>query len=287
MSKNVLYGFRPNFLFVLGVVLLLPLTQVSAGVVWEEDWETGPFDEWVFQGYFYNEVLKFQPNASSDPTAADGVFQTSSPSDVFGEYWSGAVRNSTIASGTWSFDWMNEAGVDHESYVNIFFLINNYPENLTDLPYEGDGNLTGYMLNLQSGTKGPLTAHSINIGRITGGGVTLGTKAYSTSITGSHHIDVTRTPEGQFNVYFDVTDSVATPIISVIDTTTTSFTQFAFGSWIGDSGIDNITVSNSIDITPDTTTTTTTTAKNGSGFEVTVFVLSLSLFFIITRKRRR
>ncbi len=36
MSDKVLTSLRLNFILVLGVVFLLPLTQVTAEVVWEE-----------------------------------------------------------------------------------------------------------------------------------------------------------------------------------------------------------------------------------------------------------
>jgi len=189
-----------KLIFILGVISLFPLTQGSAVVVWEEDWENFPFDEWVTQAYFSDEETIFYPNSSANPAVVDGAFYTNSPSDVFGEYWSGAICNSTVTSGTWSFDWVIEPGVEHESYVNVFFMANGFAENLTGKawgdPVSTDLYTTGYVLNLQSCAKGPLSSNSINLGRLGVGGGTLASKAFSTSISGSHHIDVTRTPEG-------------------------------------------------------------------------------------------
>ncbi|UCG03783.1 MAG: hypothetical protein JSW11_07310 [Candidatus Heimdallarchaeota archaeon] len=283
MSVNKFTIFRLNFILPLGVLFLLPLTQVTAKVVWKEDWENPPFDEWTLVGYSYDDVNGFQPNTTNDPAVVDGVLKMNSPSDSFGNFWSSAYRNSTVAYGTWSFDWMVEPGEDHESYVNIFFLINDFPRNLTGVTIALP--TPGYRLILQSGSKGPLGDNSINFFR-SGVGDPLQTKVFTSSITGSHHIDITRSLNGRFNVFFDATGSSAPPIISITHNGTTTCEQFVVGSWIGDSAIDNITISDTIDVTPTGTTTSATTTDGTPSFELEVLVFSLVLFFIVSRKRR-
>ena len=113
MSDKVLTSLRLNFILVLGVVFLLPLTQVTAEVVWEEDWENPPFDEWIYMAYSFDDVNGFQPDTTADPAVVDGVFKTNSPTASFGDFLSGANHNSTVAYGTWSFDCVVEPGVEH------------------------------------------------------------------------------------------------------------------------------------------------------------------------------
>ncbi|MFQ5979883.1 MAG: hypothetical protein ACE5OZ_17265 [Candidatus Heimdallarchaeota archaeon] len=65
---------------------------------------------------------------------------------------------------------------------------------------------------------------------------------FSSPITGSHHIAVTRDLQGNFEVFFD-----STLIIEASDNSTTTSEKFIITSWVGDSAFDNIVVSNSID----------------------------------------
>ena len=281
-------SIRYYFIPILGIVFLVPLTQVSADVVWTEDWNDPPFDEWIIDAYSYEGMDGFQPNSSAEPFIVDGVFKMNAPADEFGEYWSGAQHNSTVAYGTWSFDWIVEPGVEHESYVNIFFIMVGFPTNFTGYSYIASQYTKGYVLNLQSGSKGPLSANSINFGVIGKSDNPQGKKTFSNPFTGSHHIDIIRSSDGLFNVFLDVTDPTnpPSPIISVFDNTIQTCDKFIFGAWIGDSAIDNISVSDSIDvsyITP-TTTTTTTTARTPS-FELELLVYSLLIYTILTRKR--
>ncbi len=95
-------------------------------------------------------------------------------------------------------------------------------------------------------------------------------------ISGSHQVHVTRGLQGEFNVFFD-----SSLIITVTDNTITSSDRIFFGSMLGDSTFDNISVSDTVE------DPSTTTAKKGPGFELEVVVLRLSLFFLFTRKRRR
>lgn len=289
MSNIVLTNLRLPFVLILGIMVLFPLTQVSAEVVWEEDWEKPPFDEWIIQAYSYSGDTGFQPDAAANPPVVAGVFETNAPSDIFGDYWSGAVRNSSVAYGSWSFDWIVGSGSVHESYVNVFFILPEYQNNLTGR--DMSGNYSGYMLNLQSGVKGPHPHNSIYLSRFDGG--IIGMTAFDSAIEGSHHIEVTRFEDGEFNVYFDHN---STPIITGIDTTHTNSTKFAFGAWIGDSGIDNIVVADLTETTTTTTSTTTTddtttdsptTTETGSpSFEFQVIVLGVAFLFIFSRKRR-
>ena len=291
MSVQIKMNLCCKIIFVLGVIFLLPLTQVSAGVAWSEDWTTSPFDEWVIDSYSYNDSHGFQPNSSFEPIIADGVCTTNTASDFFGVTWSGAHRNSSVAYGTWSFDWVVGPDVDNESYIIVFFLANN-TENFHDwtgTKIYGHG-MEGYFLIIQSGSKGAIPNNTVRLGTIEGGF----TKDYSfpEPITGSHHIDITRTVNGEFNVYWDYVDESTQPIITRTSISVKTCEAFMFGAWIGDSIFDNITVSDTVDVnhTRPTTTTTTTTEEEPTtpapGFEIELLAFSLITLFFVLRKRR-
>ncbi len=292
LSDKVFTHLHLKWLLILGVITLFPLTQVSAEVVWEEDWEHGPpFDEWIFQAYSYNEVDGFQPNASAAPAVVDGVFKTNALSALFG-YWgaqSGAYRNSSVAYGTWSFDWIIEPGVEHESYVNVFFITNKFHEenitgNFAEISHYP--NSSGYFLNLQSSPAGPFSTARIRFEQFGTGRIVSQSYNFAGSISGTYHIDITRSPDGQFYVYLNYVNTSTQPIISIKETIITTSETFGFGAWFGDSGIDNISIDNEVVITRTTTATTTTTADGGPGFQFEVLVLSLALLFVTSRKRR-
>ncbi|UCE14500.1 MAG: hypothetical protein JSV04_04810, partial [Candidatus Heimdallarchaeota archaeon] len=61
-----------------------------------------------------------------------------------------------------------------------------------------------------------------------------GSHQFSSDITGSHHIDITRNLKGEFKVYFD-----SKQIITYTDNQTTTSEMCIFGSWTGDSSFDN------------------------------------------------
>ena len=155
--------------------------------------------------------------------------------------------------------------------------------------------MTGYMLNLQSGNSGPHPANTINIGILesrtpdTPGQTTM--YYHSSPLVGTYHIDVTRSLDGWFNVFLNEDDPANPdpPIIRVIDNHTTTSGRFVCGAWSGDSVLDNITVSNTVDIMytpPSTTTTTTTDETPTSGFEYTIILSSFVCLLTIYRKRR-
>ncbi len=301
MIDNGIKFFRVYCILLLGVIFLFPLTQVSAEVVWVEDWENGSSD-WIFHSYNYSDVTgswSFQPDAIATPSVANGVFQTNSPSDFFGDYWSGAIRNSTTAYGSWSFDVIIGSGVAHESYLIFFFAVAGMPDDLTGLSL-GDNNITGYFLVIQSGDKGAFGNPLIQLATLN---YVLADYHPATPIEGTLHFHITRNTTGYFEVFFDPTNDSSPPILTGTNTTFTTCSKFAFGSWVGDSQIDNFFVWDEVvppltdlptttTTTPITTTTdnpestTTTTAAGGPGFELQVLVLGLSALFLYLRKRR-
>ncbi|MFX1285624.1 MAG: hypothetical protein ACFFB5_18435 [Promethearchaeota archaeon] len=116
-----------------------------------------PFNEWTLQGH-----EEFQVNASTKrayPTTAvpeikNGKLQMPVVTKTENLSVSSAIHNSTVAYGTWSFDWeiSSSTGTEHKTWDNIWFMT-DMPINLTgvnlDTPF-----CDGYVLMLQSASEG-------------------------------------------------------------------------------------------------------------------------------------
>ena len=274
---------KKNLMIILfiGIVFLVPITRGSAAIVWSEDFEAVPPD-WDFYGYDYVDDV-FVYNNTAAPSVENGVLKM--PNTQEGDTWSHAVRTSTVAYGTWSFDWMVPEGTDHESLITVFIMINDMPRdfNGTSLspPYEHNG----YFINIKSGSAGPsgLADKSIRFGEyITNHVYTHIEHVFDEPITGAHHITITRDTHGEFNIYFDST----VPVLTYIDLSTKYSELCIFGSWYGDSVFDNITVSSSVDY-PTTTVPTTepTTEPDNTNFPGLFFLLGFGILVLLRRKR--
>jgi hypothetical protein len=255
---------------ILCILFVIPLTQrVSATFVWTEDFEDPPFDEWYLQGYEDDGVF-----APSDclPTIENGMLQMPN-TQIWGNA-SVAMRNSTLAYGTWSFDWYVNIGTNHASH-DVVWLISNMVFNQTGLSQDNP-YLYGYAINMNT------EIGYIDLYKMTSGvAYNLGVGGdINPPIYGSHHIDVTRTSDGTFYIYFD-----SEFVYTFTDNSHTTSERFVIASWLGDSAFDNITVSDTVDITTTTTTTTITTSTHG--FDWIILLFSLSLILIIFPKRRR
>ncbi len=192
-----------------------------------------------------------------------------------------AEHASSVAYGTWSFDWAVVPGDNHQSVDMVSFMVNGYASDaLNPLP-DNSPNGTGYYLELYSGdmiafmgeSEGPsiiLTSYNGSVWR---------KHQFSNYITGSHQIDITRSSLGEFRVYFD-----GTLIIGAVDNSITTSEKFILTSWIGDSAFDNIIVSSSIKtITPLSDDMKT---KSSTGFLPLSIVFSFGIILINNQRKR-
>jgi hypothetical protein len=289
---------------VIGLLLIQSVDRATAPIVWEEDFETPPFDEWTLQGHVEADVnpsTRLAYPTTAVPEIIDGKLQmpvvTKEPGNLS---VSSAIRNSTIAYGTWSFDWEinSSTGTEHEAWVNVWF-ITDMPINLTGVNLE-EPFFDGYALMLQSASEGysGVEPSCIYLWKptLSGGYTTLASYDIpGTKITGSHNIKITRNPlDGKFNVWFD-----SSHIITATHNSITTSERFFFRSHLGDSAFDNLTVSDSVDKTvtetsePSETTTTsessettdTTTTETSEYPHMFVLIVSISVIIILRRKR--
>jgi len=290
---------KMNLIIILvGMLLVLPLSNASAAVGWEEDFTD--LDDWT--------ISYFKANPPDEPSTKrsetgfslkNGVL--TAPNDQGFDYMVNAEHNSSISYGTWSFDWNVELGTTHLAYDFVIFMYYD-PFGV----YDGIGltawdfleNKTGYALSMISSSETPypdsFSAPGMTLFKYPSiypvGVSVIKTHAFSSDIVGSHSVRILRSLEGVFHVYFD--DVL---IIEAIDTSYSISEKFVFGSSKGDSGFDNVSVNDdpvTITITPTTTsttttTTTTTTTDNGTGFPSIAILLSNFGILVIYRKRFR
>ena len=276
-----------NLFVALALVLMFSLSvnQAQAEVKWSEDFNVpdidGLSDDWWLDGYSLNGV--FAPDDTAFPTIESDMLKMPN-TRTFGT-WSGIRRNSTVAYGTWSFDWTVQNGTDHNSADVIMLMINNMPWNMTGSSPAPPYSWYGYFLVLRSSSSGPWThlrTRSITLSEfIPNNEVVLKDYQFDETITGSHHIDVTRDQEGEFKVFFD-----SVLLFNHTDKTTTTSESCIFGSWIGDSTFDNIVVRD--DVVEITTPTSAPSPVPTIGFEFVVILSPLVLIalFVMTDSRR-
>jgi hypothetical protein len=228
----------------IAIPVICPISQGTATIVLSETFET--VDEWKLQGFdFIDWETGCEWNPDFAPVVENGVLRMPNTQD--GWHVSHAVHSSTIAYGTWSFDWYVNAGKDHQVYDIISFIVNNMGP--TEQSGEIPENMTGYALVLIPGEKiiSSQISRSVSLVIWRNDSVqwtTLNHYQFSDTLKGTYHIDITRNITGKFSVYFD-----GKLKFQVTDNSTTTSESFAFVSWYGDTTYDNLKISNTMDVT--------------------------------------
>lgn len=272
----------------LGVLMVSPLNQGTAKTVLSETFDTA--DEWDLGGY---EFIDWETSLVWDtdyiPKVENGVLQMPNTQTDWW-YLSQAYHSSTVAYGTWSFDWYVNAGKDHQSYDTVAFIANNMaPTKRSGYINE---NMSGYALTLTSDDKKepPLESHAVALVEFENGTQQwkfLKSYQLSSTLIGWHHIDITRNVTGQFNIYFD-----NRLVLQLTDNSTKTCENFAFYSWYGDSVFDNLTVSDTVDpistITESNSVDPNSSIPDGTNYPpLFIIVVSIGVIIILRKNRRK
>ncbi|MFX1575767.1 MAG: hypothetical protein ACFFCF_01200 [Promethearchaeota archaeon] len=223
---------------------LFPIT-VSAGQFWSEDFEVDnidSLDDWILQGYELVDDVFCEVDHGF--TIENG---TLTAEDVY-YYWPNvgyhgdlthlrrAIHNSSTAYGTWSFDWhVSSSNVSFDS-VNFVYtdLENNYNlSGVSQVP-----NMDGYALILDSFVNGEIYFELFQ-------GLERYILARHPIITRANevfHFEIIRDLPGQFQINLN-----SELVIEITDDRVTTSETFSFVSFQGNSSIDNIVVSDSIE----------------------------------------
>jgi hypothetical protein len=222
----------------------------------------GTADEWVFQQWEKNGSIMLPDSESQGFTIHDGILRA--PNSTILETSADAYTNSSVAYGTWEFDWFIR--VNSFDIIPFIFedLMHNY--NRTGITEEEwITNCTGYGLFMQSFDEIRLLSY-YHYAR--GLDAVLGQYQFSEALSpGVHKIKVTRNEEGLFKIYLN-----SQLIITTTDNNVTTSDVFNIDSFQGDSGFDNITISDSIPTT-------------ASGY-VAIFVIPSMIALGIRRKKK-
>ncbi len=295
------------------VIITSSINSGSAVLVWEEDFENLPLNDWFLESYDTGGlVYPFEP-IDCDPFIDNGSIHLHTPSEAVSpnDFLVTAIHNSSVAYGSWSFDFFTPEGQDPQSVGGAMFIGNNYGcgnVNLTGIRYSQlRACFQSYVIYI--GTGGWGRGNSITINMYNGGDYTFigDSGSPNLNITGFHHLNITRDLTGLFTVYLDSEE-----IFQETNNEITTSEIFEFVSFYGQISFDNLTVCDSVGPclpTPTTTTTTlpvttTTTTSTTVGttedttstttsesettsihLEVTLLIAMVSMFFI--RKRRQ
>jgi hypothetical protein len=208
------------------VTIDMTSSPIRSAVVWSDDFEDENIDDWEIIGIDYTTI----PGTliPGNFSVSGGVLRNVGPE------WDYAIRNSSVAYGTWSFD------VDIQRPEGL----NRFPVGfMGDYNIENLQNATGnnYIISFRIFDDDP--PGDIRLAKnIFGEEYTIFLDSYYVEIIrGWKNIIVTREESGQFYVYLN-----GDLILDVVDTTHTTSECFIFyGS--ANPAIDNITVSDTID----------------------------------------
>lgn len=277
-----------KFLTLLLILLVfLSATRAQASIVWTEDFEAETLTDWDAYGWVMSSDVHTTP-IDSGFSVIDGMLRAPNYAD-YGKK-SHINHDSATAYGTWSFDWL----VSSPAHVGIEFMLTDLRTNfnLTGL-HQNQVNFTGYAVLLVSFSASPglgLQAPGINLLKFVNRNnyslvTVLDTHKFAAEVVGPHHIEISRTLQGQFTVYYD-----SEVTLQGFDNITTTSEKFGITSWRGDSGIDNITISDTFIAPPTTTTTTTspttttTTTATADGFVLWLLIPSFGILIVLRKK---
>jgi hypothetical protein len=289
----------------LAVLLLCPLSRVSASVIWKETFSSDiSLDDWEFFGWKQSfeggGIVRFTEAFEPNFTIVDGVLVEPYTTDFSNV--SNAFHNSTVAHGTWSFDLFFPLDVGGYTLV-IMFIVSSSDGNYSAEPGMTEDEyltkMTGYGLFIQGiGDQYPTYTDIRLIAYMACSGDEVGTStkySHSSCLTGYHHFDITRDLTGQFYVYHNL--DYFSPIISYQNTFTTSSEKFGICAAFGSTWFDNITVSDTVDLTTTTistlttttttTTTTITTENETPGFSNSLLISTLIILVYLFHHRKK
>lgn len=280
----------PIICILIGLIFALSVNRSAATLVWEEDFENPPFNDWLLNSYDINGQVYSKNNYP--PIIANGTLQMHLGQQTMDCI---ALHNSSEAYGTWSFDFH----ITEEGYCGLFFISNDYGGDNLDLNGrtldDCFSKTYGYIVYIKSATRGwgQLLDRSITL-RIWKKGweyITLADFQFSSTsnLTGSHHMIITRdSSQGEFRVHFDsehlfnaTNNEIKTSEVIELITFTgnVSFDNLAVCDSVGNCPP---TITTTTTTTQDTTNTTTTTGNGTFGFEfgVLLLVLVCSVFYV-------
>ncbi|MFX1415821.1 MAG: hypothetical protein ACFFC0_03365 [Promethearchaeota archaeon] len=219
--------------FVTGIILFLVVSaQIgpsAATVQWSDDFADGNYDGWNVVSAEWSAADNLLEVVDGTPVGCDLCVI---PGIIYHE--------STVTSGTWSFDIEYDLNSTEEAAVPKFFFMSSDPENWN-----------GYCVEIQPVVSGESTLAAFRLlrGTTTPGVVgtdytILGSFDVDEGDTGNKHIDVTRAASGQITVYIDGVQAIQATDTVIDAESCEFFVVFSNNEWT----IDNVVVDDAITV---------------------------------------
>lgn len=249
------------------LALCSAVSPVRATTVWSDNFNDGNYNDWtVHRGGYSAASLRLVHTTGLQV---------------------GISHPSTVAVGTWRFDMHVDTGPGQYGDFAVSFMAGEIqPGSAEYPPFPAEGYCVSVHLGKIAVGIWSMYEYSILPG---GTGPSLDETSPG-QINVTMHIDITRTSAGDINVWMDNTH-----VIQCRSTAVTTSSHFAVGErYYQLAWIDNIVVSNTVDLEPPTTPTTPTTPTDAPppipGFTVPAITVGLLVALataIIYRRRKR
>lgn len=252
MKKRESIWLHCSMLAVLLILAVYAPVPSLAAEVWSDDFDDGNLTEWqILTGGF-----------DVSDGYANGTESDRNPLYGYHNFFNTMNRSSTVVVGTWSFDLLPPA--------NPYYCMWNVRKIYPGVHFISAGNYSaftepshcGYALKIDNGANPVFRLMKVTNCSNDMLAFYVTEKDYNEWF----HIDITRSDDGEFNVWIDGEHG-----IRFTDTDYSESTNLIV-DFIQYSCIDNVTVSDTIDLTPPSTETTTTTTDETTTAESTTEV---------------
>ncbi len=242
------YSKKALLMVVYLIILSFNAHTAHAKTAWEDNFANEELEEWNTYACSSDDIWNSPCDYNNTKFEVTGG-SLSAPSSTGFNYVTRAFHNSSIAYGTWSFDWTVSENKKSFDAVEFAFTDHKHEYNWTGTN-PSTRRWSGYSLVMVSwdipvwqGSNGP-GLHLIKFINSSSAFSTSTVKSvkFNSTISGTHHIDITRNNTGEFNIFFD-----SELVINITDNRYQTSEMFAFVSWEGDSSFDNIYVSDTIE----------------------------------------
>lgn len=214
--------------------IFLSIGVAHADSVWYDTFDDNEADGWKMEKIDWDLAYALQ---SAELDTSNGTLKA--PEGTPGNIWYLATHNSSLDYGTWSFD-VNIVDTDWEHFY-VFFMTDDWAD------YPGKTYSYDLIFITEAGDLEPDSKGGIVLFKRPGWRSkwdTIGEWSSTEEIVGWHHVDITRDPDGVFDVYLD------DELIIHVEDEEPEFGQFSTFRFEASSGpeIDNVVALDTYDI---------------------------------------
>ena len=249
---------------------LTTTTQVTGLTYWEDDFSDDA--DWEFTSF----TIPTYSEISTGFEIIDGKLVAPYTGTTYTEVHN-AYHVNTVTTGNWSFEWNVPANSNTYDCFSFIHVDHSPESNLTGLT-DADLNRTGYGVGFDiEDTNAEIWLYKWFYPVVTDNVDVMDETYIAGSQTGSHQIDIARNGSGLIQVFYD-----KTLILEKTDTDYSRSEDFVWHSYLGNSSIDNLVVTDQLEMyeAPDPT-------DDDDGAIHSWLVLPGILLMVIYRRKKR